>query len=60
MSDASNSHALSFFSAVAEIADKIDHALIDRLAGELAVLRENEGRLFILGVGGSAGNAGHA
>ena len=31
-----------------------------RCAGELASVRERGGRLFILGVGGSAGHAGHA
>ena len=31
-----------------------------KLAGELKALRERGGRLFFLGVGGSAGNCGHA
>jgi D-sedoheptulose 7-phosphate isomerase len=35
-------------------------AAIDRLAHELAALRERCGRLFLLGVGGSAGNCSHA
>ncbi|MEZ0297984.1 MAG: SIS domain-containing protein, partial [Candidatus Methylacidiphilales bacterium] len=33
---------------------------IDRVVDELAALKERGGRLFILGVGGSAGNASHA
>ena len=33
---------------------------IEKCADELAAIRERGGRLFILGVGGSAGNAGHA
>lgn len=33
---------------------------IERMALALADLRDRHGRLFILGVGGSAGNAGHA
>ena len=33
---------------------------IEKCADELARVRERSGRLFILGVGGSAGNAGHA
>ena len=35
-------------------------AAIERLAGELAALRDRDGRLFLLGVGGSAGNCSHA
>ena len=38
----------------------LDSALIDRLATGLAAAREGGGRLFILGVGGSAGHASHA
>jgi hypothetical protein len=34
--------------------------MIEALCGELASPREREGRLFIIGVGGSAGNCGHA
>ena len=33
---------------------------IEKMVDELARVRERGGRLFILGVGGSAGNAGHA
>ncbi|HEX5214648.1 MAG TPA: SIS domain-containing protein, partial [Vicinamibacterales bacterium] len=38
----------------------LDAAAIERLATTLAAVRERGGRLFFLGVGGSAGNAGHA
>lgn len=38
----------------------IDADAVDRLAGELVALRERDGRLFLLGVGGSAGNCAHA
>ena len=38
----------------------IPYAKIKTLVEELKELRENNGRLFILGVGGSAGNASHA
>ncbi len=54
------SHAGTFFAEVGQIAREIDHAAIDRLAGELVALRERHGRLFLLGVGGSAGNCSHA
>src|SRR5262245_65235891 len=38
----------------------LDGAAIEKMAEELARVRERGGRLFILGVGGSAGNASHA
>jgi len=53
-------HIADYFEQVCEIARKIDHACIDRLAMRLKELRERGGRLFILGVGGSAANCGHA
>jgi D-sedoheptulose 7-phosphate isomerase len=53
-------HAQTFFKEVAAIAQSIDLAAIETLARELAALREREGRLFFLGVGGSAGNCSHA
>src|SRR4051812_46410384 len=43
-----------------EILKRLDVAAIERLADGLADLRERRGRLFVLGVGGSAGNASHA
>src|SRR5437868_4433912 len=42
------------------ILDALDRAAIERLADELAGVRQRGGRLFILGVGGSAANASHA
>ena len=38
----------------------IDTDAIERMAEGLAAVRERDGRLFILGVGGSAGHASHA
>lgn len=43
-----------------QIIDQIDVEKIETLASMLAELRERGGRLFFLGVGGSAGNCGHA
>ena len=40
--------------------NEIDHETIERMALGLAKIRERDGRLFILGVGGSAGHASHA
>jgi D-sedoheptulose 7-phosphate isomerase len=53
-------HSSDFIDEAAKICARIDTQEIERLADELAALREREGRLFILGVGGSAGNASHA
>jgi D-sedoheptulose 7-phosphate isomerase len=43
-----------------EIVRKLDASAIEAVAEGLASVREGGGRLFILGVGGSAGHAGHA
>jgi D-sedoheptulose 7-phosphate isomerase len=40
--------------------EKLDATAIEAMADGLAKVREAGGRLFILGVGGSAGHAGHA
>src|SRR5450432_3079778 len=53
-------HAKLYFEEVGAVAKAIDIAAIEKLASELAALRDRGGRLFLLGVGGSAGNCGHA
>lgn len=53
-------HAEAFLRDVQEIARKIDGATVERMAAELAGVRDRGGRLFLLGVGGSAGNCSHA
>jgi len=52
--------AEQFLAEAAEILKKIDRAAVERVAGLLADCRTRGGRLFILGVGGSAANASHA
>ncbi|CAN5890084.1 SIS domain-containing protein [soil metagenome] len=52
--------ARQYLQEVAQIAQALDPALLDAFAEELAEVRERGGRLFILGVGGSAANASHA
>jgi D-sedoheptulose 7-phosphate isomerase len=42
------------------VIDALDAGRIEDVASGLAALRERGGRLFILGVGGSAGHASHA
>lgn len=49
-----------FLEETVRILGALDRAAIEHLAHGIASVRENGGRLFILGVGGSAGHAGHA
>ena len=53
-------HTQTYFNEVAKVAEAIDKSAIERLAEVLVALRERLGRLFFIGVGGSAGNCGHA
>jgi D-sedoheptulose 7-phosphate isomerase len=53
-------HAKQYFLEVEKVAKTIDLDAIERLAHELVALRERGGRLFFLGVGGSAANCSHA
>ncbi len=43
-----------------EIIDRLDAGKIEKMVQSLAALREGDGRLFILGVGGGASMASHA
>ncbi len=49
-----------FLREVGDIAGRLDAGRIEQLAVLLAETRTKGGRLFILGVGGSAGNSSHA
>jgi D-sedoheptulose 7-phosphate isomerase len=49
-----------FLAEAAEILTRIDTAAVEAVAALLADCRRHGGRLFILGVGGSAANASHA
>ena len=55
-----SSFAESYLAETAAIAGQLDAATVERLATELAGVRERGGRLFVLGVGGSAAHASHA
>lgn len=57
---AESGHVAKYFAQVGTVAQQIDHAGIERMAEALAVLREGGGRLFFVGVGGSAANCSHA
>lgn len=54
------SHATTFLEETAKIAQSIPTETVEKLCDELVELRARDGRLFFLGVGGSAGNCGHA
>jgi D-sedoheptulose 7-phosphate isomerase len=54
------SFAARFLEETAAIVGRLDADAIERMVEGLAALRDGGGRLFILGVGGSAGHAGHA
>lgn len=50
----------TYLAETAEILSRLDRDEIERLAEQLAGVREAGGRLFLLGVGGSAAHASHA
>jgi D-sedoheptulose 7-phosphate isomerase len=56
----SDSFSGKFLSETIEILQKLDLGAIEAMASQLAEVRTRGGRLFILGVGGSAGHASHA
>ena len=49
-----------YFQEVQQVAAGIDTAVVNQIVELMVSVRDGGGRLFILGVGGSAGNAGHA
>lgn len=53
-------HIANFLTRTGEIARALDAGQIGRLVSELVELRARGGRLFLLGVGGSAANCSHA
>jgi D-sedoheptulose 7-phosphate isomerase len=53
-------HITRYFEQVRQIAAELDLRTIERLVEELVALRDRGGRLFLLGVGGSAANCSHA
>jgi D-sedoheptulose 7-phosphate isomerase len=55
-----NSFTRMYLAEVGEIAARLDVDAIDRVVQHLDVIRGRGGRLFFLGVGGSAANCSHA
>ena len=54
------SYALQHLKEASEIIEKMDIAAIEKMADLLATVKAEGGRIFFLGVGGSAGNCSHA
>lgn len=54
------SFAKEYLAEAVQIIGRLDAAVIERMAALLVDVRDRGGRLFILGVGGSAANASHA
>ena len=54
------SHTTGYIAEARQILERLDPAAIERVVASLVALRTRGGRLFVLGVGGSAGNASHA
>ena len=55
-----NDFTRNYLKAAAEVIKQIDPESIDHLVALIVKTRSEEGRLFVLGVGGSAANASHA
>ncbi len=60
LQEKTSGHVAEFFALSGAICGKIECSRIEALAVALSVVRERGGRLFMLGVGGSAGNCSHA
>ena len=55
-----NNHINNYFNQIKLVSYKIDKKQIEQLVKTLVKIRERKGRVFFLGVGGSAGNCSHA
>ncbi len=56
----SSMHTKNFFEKAKKLIDELDLKMISSLAVKIAEVRKNNGRVFFIGVGGSAGNCSHA
>jgi D-sedoheptulose 7-phosphate isomerase len=54
------SYAAQHLKEASEIIKKLDIESIEKVADLLAIVKRDQGRIFFLGVGGSAGNCSHA
>ena len=53
-------YANDYLAEAKSITELIDRNAVEKTVAVIGNIRENKGRLFFLGVGGSAGNASHA
>ena len=53
-------HVDSYLAEAAQVIEQLDREAIEKMVRLLVATRERGGRLFVLGVGGSAANASHA
>ena len=56
----SGSFLRQYFSECSQIAQGLDVSVLEKMVQRLVRLRDEQGRLFLCGVGGSAGNCSHA
>ncbi len=56
----SNNHVRIYFDGIKDISEKLNKKDINDLVKEISNIKKKGGRIFFLGVGGSAGNASHA
>ncbi len=54
------SYAQQYINEAIDILNKIDVGAIEQIVDLLAIIKQDGGRIFFLGVGGSAGNCSHA
>ena len=55
-----NKHIENYFNGISDVSKSINKEDIEYLAKALSKIKKKGGRIFFLGVGGSAGNASHA
>jgi len=55
-----NSHIKNYFFHSKKLIEKLDFNKIEKLAKSILLIRNKKGRIFFVGVGGSAGNCSHA
>lgn len=53
-------HTQNYLKGITKVIDKLNHKEIDKTIKLLSKLRERNGRLFVIGVGGGAANSSHA
>lgn len=55
-----SSHIIKYFKLIPKLIDKINFSQIEKVVSHLKKVKKDGGRIFFIGVGGSAGNCSHA